>query len=96
MDVLLKRLPTESLVERNEGRSAEEKPVLWPHCPGVVHGRRYDQPCQSTASQVRRNSHPADARHLCADLSDRYGEPQQTCVCDEAALLPDAEMIFLG
>ncbi|KIZ16516.1 hypothetical protein SNA_19545 [Streptomyces natalensis ATCC 27448] len=74
-DVLVQLVPSEALVQRDEGRPAKQECVLRAHRAGVVECRCDHEPGQPLALHVGCDSHSTDAHHLCFGVADRDRQP---------------------
>lgn len=92
----VERVPSEALVERHEGRTAEQECVLRTHRAGVLQGSVDDEPSKAMALHAGCDGHPADAHHLCRGVADRDRQSQQASVCHEPVFVSDAEVFFFG
>ncbi len=74
--LLVEGVPSEALVQRHEGRSAEQERVLRTHRASVVKCRCDHAPGQPLALHVGCDGYSTDAYHLCLDITDRNWQPE--------------------
>ncbi|GEB54396.1 hypothetical protein GCM10017674_81430 [Streptomyces gardneri] len=73
--MLVERMPPEALVQRHEGRPAEQERMVRTHRARVVECRCDDEPSQTMTSHVGCDGHSADAHHLRLGGTDRDRQP---------------------
>jgi hypothetical protein len=94
--VLVEWVPSETLVQRHKGRSAEQECVLRTHRASVVECRRDHEPSQPLALHVGCDGHSPDAYHLCPHVTDRNRQPQQAGMGHKPVAVSDPEVFFFG